>query len=793
MKNRKDVIDLLHSADDSTIEKIAESDPHYDKKKADRLFREIERRVGESDTEYSGGEVSGVEHYRPRIIRRAVSVAACAAIVGAGVGSAYAFRGKSPFSADNSHSTNNIAGMSVEDVYDLCKHSSEHFANYSAEYEIYEKNDNIRDNKELHDPNNYYENTVICHTQVDGEKNTLWEKQTTLYELHGLNEKTYNTTSCFFDKSDKTIYTTSYVKDNTNYKTYRVYDSLYDTPLGGNHAFCAYGPFIIETDESGEPIVDLDDWTITGTKTVAGRECVILDKTSNFVDDEENERTDTCTTICIDKESGLRLELDFQRKVTYLDTLKTSNYKSTIRTNSITYNDNTGFVTEAEFKEFLKDYEPEEEGYDLSFLDESSNSGNTDIPGEITQESLYERMLDPLSNFDKCYIVYSSADENSSSKLAVSQSEGIYSIELSHVWDYSYKDKRISIPKNPNDKMIVENPSENLKERLFNKDSIINSYGDFSKWKITGTDTYLGRECALIEASYEDEIYFDPEEFKKTNGEHGRENVVYLIHVDLQTGIVLRVEVPTIGDGTVLTDASEVYFDEDAVSHITSPAEVREFIENGDYELEDGLDLSFLGWDNENNVPKYPTNENGQTYGTDLGDPDNNIGPPDLQAVQGNHGLLGYCYTTDLMLDPYAGLKPAEIVQKYQERIASVKRDVRYIKVYAVDGKTVIDTFTCGNSEDSAVPLPISLIYASLDTLEYHAISCDGLPTHKLTTPAGTVYLLHLGETAQDSYVWRRPSLIADDDNEAPLTEEVFDAIYENWDSLDIVELNYKG
>ena len=79
-------------------------------------------------------------------------------------------------------------------------------------------------------------------------------------------------------------------------------------------------------------------------------------------------------------------------------------------------------------------------------------------------------------------------------------------------------------------------------------------------------------------------------------------------------------------------------------------------------------------------------------------------------------------------------------------------------------------------------------VFKMLDSLTYHAISCDGLPTHKLTAPDGTVYYLHLDENASYSYVWRRPSLIADADNEAPLTKEVIDAIYANLNSLNIVE-----
>lgn len=82
-------------------------------------------------------------------------------------------------------------------------------------------------------------------------------------------------------------------------------------------------------------------------------------------------------------------------------------------------------------------------------------------------------------------------------------------------------------------------------------------------------------------------------------------------------------------------------------------------------------------------------------------------------------------------------------------------------------------------------------VFKMLDSLNYQAISCDGLPTHKLTAPDGTVYYLHLDENASYSYVWRRPSLIADADNEAPLTKEVIDAIYANWNRLNIMECNW--
>ncbi len=50
----------------------------------------------------------------------------------------------------------------------------------------------------------------------------------------------------------------------------------------------------------------------------------------------------------------------------------------------------------------------------------------------------------------------------------------------------------------------------------------------------------------------------------------------------------------------------------------------------------------------------------------------------------------------------------------------------------------------------------VTNVFNMLDSLNYQAISCDGLPTHKLTAPDGTVYLINF----DGAWVWRRPSLI---------------------------------
>ena len=78
-------------------------------------------------------------------------------------------------------------------------------------------------------------------------------------------------------------------------------------------------------------------------------------------------------------------------------------------------------------------------------------------------------------------------------------------------------------------------------------------------------------------------------------------------------------------------------------------------------------------------------------------------------------------------------------------------------------------------------------VFKMLDSLNYLAISCDGLPEYQITASDGTVYLVNF----DGAWVWRRPSLIGDADNEAALTQEVIDAIYANWDQLNIVKTEW--
>ena len=87
---------------------------------------------------------------------------------------------------------------------------------------------------------------------------------------------------------------------------------------------------------------------------------------------------------------------------------------------------------------------------------------------------------------------------------------------------------------------------------------------------------------------------------------------------------------------------------------------------------------------------KYSVNDYGQTYGTDYNVtyPEN---LPDLIGVIGDNGKQGYVYSDEFYCDPPSS--PEEAV-KITESMLDGTYEPKVFTVYAVDGKTAIDTFT---------------------------------------------------------------------------------------------------
>lgn len=92
----------------------------------------------------------------------------------------------------------------------------------------------------------------------------------------------------------------------------------------------------------------------------------------------------------------------------------------------------------------------------------------------------------------------------------------------------------------------------------------------------------------------------------------------------------------------------------------------------------------------------YPVNSSGQTYGT-AKDAVYIEDYPQLLAAIGDHGISGYIYLADMLGEDPAS--PQEAIRQQEARQQAIRDGTyhpRVIPVYDADGKTQVDTMTCG-------------------------------------------------------------------------------------------------
>lgn len=202
-------------------------------------------------------------------------------------------------------------------------------------------------------------------------------------------------------------------------------------------------------------------------------------------------------------------------------------------------------------------------------------------------------------------------------------------------------------------------------ECLFPQVYAMSVLGDFEKWQVTGTEIRLGRNCAVLEGSFQE--------------------LSFRLSTDVETGILLSYETFD-PDGT-----RNGYFE---LTSLTVDAEID--VKRFDPEGYTCIDADGVYLDPEHTVRAphvrgdYEINENGQTYGSA---PDS-VYPedfPDLISVIGDNGKQGYVYKEDYIGDLPDSPEEAEKIAEAQH---NGTYEPRTVNVYASDGKTVIDTFT---------------------------------------------------------------------------------------------------
>ena len=351
-----------------------------------------------------------------------------------------------------------------------------------------------------------------------------------------------------------------------------------------------------------------------------------------------------------------------------------------------------------------------------------------------------------------------------------------------------------------------------------------NSFLRNMEWSVSGKTELLGRECAVIT-------------FPATDVG------IYTLYVDIETGLFMKYgRSDTDGSFDTAYEVTELLLDDDTAGiDFMTAGQFKDLIKDSIH----GQDTSFLDDEPEAKTAEAVTTTEAAisattvtteittaetatavktttetktttaagtttavTTSTTFSDPESYLEfTEELSIARGEQKYFGFrTLCADLESVEIAGesQNDLKVVSSYSTAMMgnnyasfnikcseNAKTGVHYI-IIKHRPYTINNHMVTYSDEVFTVKIPITVtetgsdVFAMLDALDYHAISCDGIPTHKLTAPDGTVYYLHLADTTEGSYVWRRPSLIADADNEAPLTAAVIAALRAHWDELDI-------
>ncbi len=553
MDNEKEITEILHNADDKTIENITEEFPGYDKKDADRIYREVEKRMALRNSGESADSVSGVERYKKNIVRRIATIAACIAFVAAGTGTVYMLSKSGP-----SKSSSSIAAVTENPSDNGNGYSKSDIPEEITQEWLYERNKNC------------LSNFTRC---------SIFLKSSNGIEYYGIDQENGIKLSTVSTGSED-----SHDQMDIKHLSYTYQNKCveYIVPSG------AEGGVLIESEPKDFPIfnygdllADLSSWSIVGRENYIDRDCAVIQVTqpgeSPFFSG-----TDVLNfEVYIDLETGLFLKASvFNNESPATDT----SAEYTLEATSIYVDDDvTEIQNPKDFKLLAEQFN--ENNIDLSFLDvplkhpfdSTSTKEEPAIPDNITKDWLSDRCKNNTKNFDKCYMEYSESGQHWIK--AVDNKSGIIyrkSIE-SDVIDYAYNGKRISIwPKHSDEPQVIENPVENLK--LFDYGD---RFDDLSLWDIMPNTQYIDRKCAAIRCLPR------PDD----NADDNKDIMVQ--YIDLETGIIVASF--TIENGTTLPIMETTSFHvNDSAAEIPTPQDIKKLIADGGYIVEEGLDLSFL-------------------------------------------------------------------------------------------------------------------------------------------------------------------------------------------------------
>ncbi|WP_052475958.1 sigma-E factor regulatory protein RseB domain-containing protein [Cohnella kolymensis] len=185
---------------------------------------------------------------------------------------------------------------------------------------------------------------------------------------------------------------------------------------------------------------------------------------------------------------------------------------------------------------------------------------------------------------------------------------------------------------------------------------------DLKLWSLKNSEVYLSRKVNVVEGTLPKDM---AEKFRASK---------YKLWIDEATGMLLKKQ---------LFDKNDVVTE----SFVVTSIQVDQRLDKGIIDVP--TDLKAVQEPRSVPVPSFPTNENGQTYGSasDATSPETE---PDLIKAHGVDGTEGYVLKTDL--DGEMPRNPQEALAQQESRPAGG----RDIPLYDVDGETVIGVFHIG-------------------------------------------------------------------------------------------------
>ncbi len=651
--NKEEIKDIMKDMDDKTVEKISADYKVGDDSAKERIYKEIVRRMNsENDAENTaaGDEVRGVETYRRRNITRIISAAAAFIIVAGAVGGgAYLLKdhdSKSPAQTseevvDVTTSTEAVTVTKepavVEDSEPMTKEKLKklikQFENdplfpYTLEYTV-DMSGYTGENNTFDGTKGTWDGVVsadIKYGCLDNEGKQQYRISKYNYSAD-VNKDAHPSAEEMYLYGDYAVNFTKMLGHEDDPSCRIITGDTIEYLV----RYCEHNSLDLLLSSRG---CYETDWDIVEGKNFIGRNCIMIKGTGNelvrFSNYGPNEtRFKLNFEALIDSETGMCLYLAASED-------QDAEYKVIYEAKSLSIGEDSAVLpTEDEMADMIENcgsVEGDNSVFNTTHTkvsSDSSESGQNEV--SISKQEIYDKCISNSMNS----VAYTAEVEDIYAEYKKTEywinSHPDYSIEEKSVAYYSYdgvyqpEEKReyyffddnkgcvtitdfrevvpggtlpagkASISVGVNGEPMDDAGPSNILDAFGWYPMITPFYSeyvlsDFSKWDIKGIETYLSRECAVIEGS---EIYIDHTDEDKT--------INYTIYVDIETGAWMRLSYNDEKNAENTIEVKRLSIGDEAdkpVSKSELKAKINKLIDEEGFELYSANDYTVRGREN---------------------------------------------------------------------------------------------------------------------------------------------------------------------------------------------------